>query len=215
MKGSVKIAIIDDHTLFREGLSFLLKRLDFISKIYEASNGGELLANIKEWNPELILMDIEMPEMNGIETTKILSAKFPNIKVVAISMYADEDYYSSMIESGAKGFILKNSKFQEVETAIKEVLGGHTYFSAEIMDSIIGNMYNKKNHSNQKDELSTREIEVLFNICKGKSNLQISEFLNISKRTVDKHRENLLLKTGVNNTAGLVVYAIKNGFFEI
>lgn len=215
MKESVKIAIIDDHTLFREGLSFLLKRLDFISKIYEASNGGELLANINEWNPELILMDIEMPEMNGIETTKVLSAKYPNIKVVAISMYADEDYYSSMIESGAKGFILKNSKFQEVETAIKEVLGGHTYFSAEIMDSIIGNMYNKKNHSTQKDELSTREIEVLFNICKGKSNLQISEFLNISKRTVDKHRENLLLKTGVNNTAGLVVYAIKNGIFEI
>ena len=129
-------------------------------------------------------------------------------------MYAEEEYYSKMIDVGVKGFLLKNSQFEDVQKAILEVSEGNNFFSPEILDRIISNMYKKKDEKAILD-LTEREIEVLYNICKGLSNQEIADLLFISKRTVDKHRENLLLKTGAKNTAGLVVYAIKNGIFEI
>ncbi|MGC9330400.1 MAG: DNA-binding response regulator, partial [Bacteroidales bacterium] len=130
------------------------------------------------------------------------------------SMYAGEDYYSSMIDAGASGFILKNSKFEEVEQAIKTVSEGHSYFSPDIMDAMINKLY-KKRGQKQGSKLSTRETEILYQICKGLSNQEIGKKLYISKRTVDKHRENILIKTGTNNTAELVMYAVKHGIVNI
>jgi len=210
----LKIYLVDDHRLFREGLSLLLSSLDFISTIYEADSGIELLKRIEKNRPDLILMDIEMPEMSGIETCRRVLAQFPEIKIIALSMYSDERYYSQMIEAGAKGFLLKNSKFDDVKSAIEEVMNGHNYFSSEILTNIISNFKHKPNRRNHS-ELSSREIEILLRICQAESNQEIADALFISKRTVDKHRENLLLKTESKNTAGLVIFAVKNGLIEV
>jgi len=214
MTDKIKIYLVDDHNLFREGLKFLLSNDDLISEIYEAENGKDLLENVLDVKPDIILMDIEMPVMNGIEATKETLKIYPKSKVIALSMYGNENFYSEMIDAGAKGFLLKNSKFEDVKKAIADVNEGKNYFSPEILEAIIKNL-NKKKFKKKNTHLTEREIEVLYNICKGLSNQEIADFLFISKRTVDKHRENILLKTQSKNTAGLVIYAIKNEIFEV
>ncbi len=214
MAEKLRIYIVDDHTLFREGLKFLLSKSELISEIHEASNGIEILKNISTIDPDIILMDIEMPELNGIDATKEILELMPDAKIIALSMYSDEIYYSEMIEAGAKGFLLKNSKFEDVMKAIFEVNEGNNYFSPEILDAIIKNM-NKKIKPKVKTGLTKREIDILYNICKGFSNQEIANNQYLSKRTVDKHRENILIKTESKNTAGLVIYAIKNGIFKV
>lgn len=215
MKNNLKVYIVDDHSLFREGLRFLLNSSEYISEIKEAKNGKEFLADVGDFKPDVVLMDIEMPEINGIEATKEALKRFPDLKIVALSMYSDENFYTEMIEAGAKGFLIKNSKFNDVQTAILEAYHDRNYFSPEILSSIVTNL-NRKPKLPEKNELITkRELEVLLSICQGLSNQEISERLIISKRTVDKHRENILFKTQSKNTAELVVFAIKNGYFEI
>ena len=214
MTNKLKIFLADDHNLFREGLKLLLSNNELISDIYEAENGKELLKNILKVKPDIILMDIEMPVMNGIEATKECLKIFPETKVIALSMYGNENFYSEMIDAGAKGFLLKNSKFEDVLKAIIDVNDNKNYFSPEILEAIINNLHKKK-YRKKNTELTEREIEVLYNICKGFSNQEIADLLYISKRTVDKHRENILLKTLSKNTAELVIYAIKNKIFEV
>jgi DNA-binding NarL/FixJ family response regulator len=214
MTESLKIALVDDHDLFREGLFFLLNNQNSKLEIKQASNGHELLELLSTWQADIILMDIEMPIMNGIEASKEVMKKYPDTKIIALSMHANENYYSDMIDAGAKAFLLKNSSFEEVQQAIKAVVEGKNFFSPEILESIIKNL-NHKNNKSQKSDLTQREVEILYNICKGLSNQEIAKMLFISKRTVDKHRENILLKTESKNTAGLVIYAIKNQIFEV
>ena len=214
MNKPLKLALVDDHDLFREGLSFLLNNQNNKPEIKEACNGQELLDLLLNWQTDIILMDIEMPVMNGIEASVAVIKKYPDTKIIALSMHANENYYSEMIDAGAKGFLLKNSSFEDVQQAIKAVMEGRNYFSPEILESIITNL-NRKKHHPSKSDLTHREIEILYNICKGLSNQKIAEELFISKRTVDKHRENILLKTQSKNTADLVIYAIKNHIFEI
>ena len=211
-----KILIVDDHKLFREGLKLLLSNLDYISEVYEAENGQVFLDLIQNGIvPDLVLMDIEMPELDGILATQAVMVTHPEIKIIALSMYGEDAYYYKMIDAGAKGFLLKNSEFDQVKEAIDTVLDGSNYFSEELLYSII-----KKFKTNQKEwsngeELSEREQEILYLICKGYSNQEIAEELFISKRTVDNHRANILFKTNTKNTASLVVYAIKNKLVEI
>jgi len=214
MRNDLKIYIVDDHSLFREGLKFLLESSEYISEIKEAENGRMFLDNIETFKPDVVLMDIEMPEMNGIEATKEALKLMPKLKIIALSMYSDENFYTEMIEAGAKGFLIKNSQFRDVQTAILEVFNDRNYFSPEILSSIVTSL-NRKPEQPESNELTKRELEILINICMGLSNSEIAEHLFISKRTVDKHRENILFKTQSKNTAELVVYAIKNGFFEV
>ncbi len=214
MEHKLKIYLVDDHSLFREGLKFLLNNSIYISEIREAVNGQDFLDHVSEYFPDVVLMDIDMPVLNGIEATQQALKLFPDLKIIALSMYSDENFYTEMIEAGAKGFLVKNSKFNDVETAILEVYNDRNYFSPEILSSIVTKM-NRKQNQPDIDELTKREMEVLLNICLGLSNQEIGEKLNISKRTVDKHRENLLSKTQCGNTAELVIFAIKNKYFEI
>ncbi|MRT94304.1 response regulator transcription factor [Ancylomarina sp. 16SWW S1-10-2] len=214
MSVKLNIFLVDDHSLFREGLRFLLANSNFVAEIKEAKNGQEFLEGLQNFKPDIILMDIDMPIMNGIEATLQAIKNDSHLKIIALSMYSDENFYTEMIEAGAKGFLLKNSQFIDVETAIKEVYNGRNYFSPEILSLIIRGL-NRKTNTPINHELTKRELEVLLNICQGLSNQEISEQLYISKRTVDKHRENILLKTQSKNTAELVVYAIKKGYFEI
>lgn len=212
MKSVLKIAVVDDHELFREGLKFLLEQQMENCEIKEAGNGKDLMILLSGWYADIVLMDIEMPVMNGIESSKEVCKKYPNTKIIALSMHANENYYSEMINAGAKAFLLKNSKFEEVQQAIEAVINDNSFFSTEILESIFKNLSHKYNN---KSDLTQREIEILYNICKGLSNHEIANELCISKRTVDKHRENLLLKTQSKNTASLVVYAIKHHIFEV
>jgi DNA-binding NarL/FixJ family response regulator len=210
----LKIYLVDDHALFREGLRFLLSNFDAVEEIYEAENGKQFVSGLKEKSADVALLDIEMPEMNGIEATREALKICPKLKIIGLSMYSEESYYSSMIDAGASGFLLKNSNFSEVRKAIADVNEGKNYFSAEILQSILTMVVTKKLHPEITD-ITERETEILFYICKGLSNTEIAKKLSISKRTVDKHRENLLQKTQSKNTANLVIYAIKNKYFEI
>ena len=210
-----KVIIVDDHTLFRNGLSLLLNSFDDIEVVAEASNGKEFIENLGKNDADVILMDIDMPEMNGIDATKIAIEKYPEMKIITLSMYGEGEYYYKMINAGVKGFLLKNSDINEVKKAIQVVADGLTYFSEEILYNIVKNIRSINVIESNPDDLSKREIEILVQICKGLSNKEIAELLNISKRTVDKHRENLLSKTHSKNTANLVMYAIKNKIIKV
>jgi DNA-binding NarL/FixJ family response regulator len=159
-------------------------------------------------------MDIEMPEMDGITATRKALELFPDMKKIALSIYGDENYYTNMIRAGAKGFILKNSSIKDVEDAMRNVYEGNNYVSPEILNRLLKGI-EKKGRQDLTDILTEREKEVLYHICKGLSNQDIANVLYLSKRTVDKHRENLLYKTNSKNTAGLVMYAIKNGIVDL
>ncbi|WP_443901151.1 response regulator, partial [Odoribacter laneus] len=206
----LKIYLVDDHKLFREGLKLLLSTQDFVHHIYEASNGREFIESLSLVDCDVVLMDIEMPEMNGIEATREALRLHPDLKIIVLSMYGDEQYYYKMIDAGAKGFMLKNTGIENVITAIKKVAAGENFFSEELLFSILNNMRdsNKTETESPDSEISEREMEILYHVCKGKSNQEIADELFISKRTVDKHRANLLSKTGCRNTAALVMYAI-------
>lgn len=210
----LSVFLVDDHKLFREGLKLLLSGLDCVGEIYEASSGQDFLNALENKFPDIVFMDIEMPDMDGIETTQKTLALYPEIKIIALSMYGEEAYYSKMIEAGVQGFLLKDSDIQEVESAILLVAAGKSYFSQDILFKILQKGSTKKSVS-RSSELTEREKEVLYLICKGLSNQEIANTLLLSKRTIDKHRENLLLKTESNNTASLVIYAIKHGIIEI
>ncbi|WP_430816898.1 response regulator transcription factor [Carboxylicivirga sp. RSCT41] len=212
----VQIFLVDDHRIFREGMKSLIE-MEGVGKVCgEASNGKEFLTAIEDNVPDLVLMDISMPVMNGIETTKFAVERHPDIKVIALSMHGDEEYYYKMIESGVKGFLLKDSGIKEIERAIDSVLDGDSYFSNELLRRIITNINNpdKKEVANTSD-LSKREQEVLVEICNGLTNDEIAEKLFISAQTVKGHRSNLLSKTNCRNSASLVMYAIKNKIIEL
>ncbi len=212
----MKLIIADDHKLFRDGLKILLKRCyNTTFDINEASNGTEFLEMIKREKPDLVLIDIDMPLMNGIEATQKALEIYPDLKIIALTMFGDEEYYYKMIDAGAMGFLLKDSDINEVKTAIDSVLNDKNYFSEEIMLRVIKNIRPRSFVEDKYNQLSDREMEVLEQICKGFSNQEIASKLNISKRTVDKHRANLLEKTNANNTASLVMYAIKHNIIKL
>jgi DNA-binding NarL/FixJ family response regulator len=211
---NISVYLVDDHSLFREGLKLLLSNLDYIDNIYEAENGQQFIDGLVKNHVDIVMLDIEMPVMNGIQAAQKAKEIAPGIKIIALSMYSDENYYLSMIEAGACGFLLKNSSFQEVEKAIIDVYNDKSYISIEILNNIL-KQPQKTNLTNVNEDLTEREAEILLLICKGLTNSEIAERLTLSKRTVDKHRENLLLKTQSKNTANLVIYAIKNGFLKI
>ena len=213
----LKLYIVDDHKLFREGLKLLLSTQDFVQHIYEASNGREFVENLALADCDVVLMDIEMPEMNGIEATEAALRLKPGLKIIVLSMYGDEQYYYKMVDAGVKGFVLKNSGIEKVVAAIRKVADGENYFSEELLMNILSNMREggKSEPEVPDNEISEREMEILYHVCLGLSNQEIADKLFISKRTVDKHRANLLSKTGCKNTAALVMYAIKNKMIDV
>lgn len=211
----IKVFLVDDHKLFLNGLKLLLSSMPGFSVVGEASNGREFLEVYKAADPDVVLMDIAMPEMDGIQASKIALENDPELKIVTLSMYGDQEYYSRMLECGVRGFILKDSDIQEVKLAIQTVADGGNYFSHELLRNLILAKKEKETESFDEEHLSEREMEVLIEICQGLSNNEIADKLFISKRTVEKHRANILLKSGCKNTASLVVYAIKNHLVEI
>lgn len=209
-----RIIITDDHQLFRNGLKILLNAFSDFEVTGEASNGDEFLNLIRENPADVALMDINMPEMDGIEATRKALKICPAIDIIALSMYGEEEYYYKMVDAGAKGFILKDSDISEVREAILTVRKGGSFFSQELLYHVIQKIKHRENES-KTASLSRREKEILLKICEGLSNQEIAETLFISKRTVDKHRANLLGKTNSKNTASLILFAIRHKLIEI
>jgi len=209
-----RIILVDDHQLFRNGLKMLLEASPEFEIAGEASNGEEFLRLVRNCAADIVLMDINMPEMDGIEATKRGLKLCPTIAVIALSMYGEEEYYYKMVDAGAKGFVLKDSDISEVKDAILTVRKGGSYFSQELLYHVIQKFKHRESETKSAN-LSKREKEILLKICEGLSNQEIAETLFISKRTVDKHRANLLGKTNSKNTASLILFAIKNKLIEI
>lgn len=212
----VHIALVDDHSLFRRGLKMLLTSYSDFEVVAEASSGEEFLELMDAAQPDVVFMDYSMGGMNGAETTERALERMPELKVISLTMFGDNAYYSRMASSGAKGFLLKDSEFDEVVEAVSTVCDGGTYFSALLLESISQSLRSVEGLPiDEHDMLSDREVEILVGICQGLSTQEIADRLFISKRTVDKHRANILEKSGCKNTASLVVYAIKNGLVEV
>ncbi|WP_430973704.1 response regulator [Sunxiuqinia rutila] len=214
-KPNYHIMLVDDHTLFRNGLRILLNNLNEYTVSGEAANGQEFLDLLETQTPDLVLLDIDMPVMDGIEAASRAIKKNPDLKIITLSMYGEEDYYYKMVDAGVKGFLLKDSDIQEVKLALETVAEGGTYFSSELLQNLVSSLRSKSQHHEKQNVLSERETEILILICQGFSNQEIADQLFISKRTVDKHRSNILEKSESKNTAQLVMYAIKNQLVEI
>lgn len=212
----IKLYIVDDHKIIRDGIKAMVKHFEDIIVIGEASNGEIACEDLSttSLNPDVILLDINMPMLNGIQTTEKLLVQSPNYHILAISMNHDTLSISKMLKAGALGYILKDSGEEELLEAIRTVANGNTFFSKEVAFSMMSTMVKKntKDITKEGSELSKREIEVLQLIANGFTNKEIGEQLFISPRTVDTHRRNLLQKTGVKNSAGLVNYASKKGY---
>lgn len=211
----IRIFLVDDHDMFRDGVKLLLSSDNLAEVVAEARNGKEFLEKVGQVNPDVVLMDISMPEMDGIEASRLAHEKYPNLKILALTMFGDEKYYYQMIQTGIKGFVLKSAGISELIKAISEVAHGENFFSSELLYKLIQNINASKATSGEAEKLSTREIEVLKLISSGLSNEDMAKQLNISLATVKTHRSNLLSKTASNNTASLIMYALKNKIIEL
>jgi DNA-binding NarL/FixJ family response regulator len=218
MKNDVKVynlMIVDDHALFRNGLRLLLNSFEKFKVVAEASTGVEFLDILEVIPVDIVLLDIEMPEMDGIVAAQKALANYPDLKIITLSMYGDEEYYYKMVDAGVSGFLLKDSDIDEVQAALSAVVDGRNYFSQDLLQSLITRLSHSVDHPDDVGDLTEREIEIVSLICQGLPNVEISEKLFLSKRTVEKHRANILEKTNCRNTASLVMYAIKNRIVKI
>ena len=210
------IIIVDDHLIFRQGLKAMITGENIATISGEASNGVEFLKLLAGNKPDLVLMDIDMPQMNGMIATQKAIELIPDLKIIALTMFGDEEYYSRMIELGVKGFILKSAGIAELERAISDVFKGKSYFSNELLQRIIQNFSKNNTQKIESNKnLSEREIEVLSYICKGLTTDEIAEILHLSPKTIKSHRANLLEKTACKNTPTLILYALKNKIIKL
>jgi DNA-binding NarL/FixJ family response regulator len=214
-----QVIIVDDHKIFRDGLKLLLNEIPNVKVVAEASNGKEFMDLLEIHHPDMVFMDIKMPEMNGIDATQQALLRYPEMKVIILSMSGNEEHFSLSLNVGACAYLLKNSDISEIEKAISAVLEGNNYFSEALLKDLVRKNYimgkEKVMPLENPDNLSHRELEVLQLICKGFSNHEIAKELNISPRTVDGHRANILDKTRSKNSISLAVYAIKKGLVDI
>lgn len=219
MKKPIQIFIVDDHKLVREGLvSIVTEYHEDFKLVGTAGNGVEAFNVISDLpsRPEVVLMDINMPQMNGVECTRKLKKLFPELKVIALTMYNQGLHIKKMLKEGVHGYVLKDCDKNELKDAIIEVAEGGTYFSRGVANEVMMqfSQLRKEMSKGNISLLSPREKEVLSLILKDKSNQEIAEELHISVRTVETHKQNLISKTGANSVAGLVVFALKNNVLE-
>jgi DNA-binding NarL/FixJ family response regulator len=218
-KTAPKVIIVDDHMLFREGMKLLVETEGLGEVVAEAENGQIFLDLLAVISPDLVLMDLEMPVMGGLEATKKALLLKPDLKIIALTMLSERDYYTDMIRAGAMGFVLKTSGKQVLENAIKTVIGGESYFSEELLYRIASKSGQTKpdirGHSRMSVPFTDKEREVLHCLCTGLSANEIACKLCKSLKTIEAHRAKLLQKTDTKNTINLVLYSIRNNLVEI
>ncbi|RMG20292.1 MAG: DNA-binding response regulator [Bacteroidetes bacterium] len=218
----ITIVIADDHPLYRKGVISLLETQEPYRLLGEASNGIELIKLVDTLNPEVVITDINMPQMDGIEATRQLIKKYPALKVLALSMHDEEKLIAEILKAGAKGYLLKNTDKTELINAIATIMRGEIYFNYSISTYLLSKFINRERGpaeqsptQMEENSLTEREMEILLMIVEEElTNEKIAQRLSISKRTVDTHRKNLLIKLGVNNTVGLVKAAYRKGLIK-
>lgn len=211
MSTKMSIAVVDDHALFREGLVSLLKEYKEFDIVLQASNGKELLDGLKKNKPQIVVLDIQMPVMDGIETTIQLRKKYPNIKIIILTMHNEEGLIFDLMGKGANGFLPKDKSVEFLVDAIYAVLEKGYYYNEDITKAVLTGVRNNSTikKSFYQAPLTEREIEIVKLICKQYTSREIGEILNLSSRTVEAHKNNILRKTKSINTAGIVLYAIE------
>lgn len=208
----IKILLSDDHKLFRQGLRTLLEKQSDMTVTGEADNGISTIELSEKLLPDVILMDISMPDMNGIEATKRIISNNPAIKIIALSMHSDKRFITEMLKSGASGYLLKDSAFEELSIAIRTVMKNQSYLSSTITDIVIRDYINIKNKENSAFTLlSSREREVLQLLSEGKTTKEIALCLQVSNKTIETHRKQIMDKLNIYSMAELTKYAIREG----
>ncbi len=213
----IRVVLADDHTILREGIRSLLEPEDHIEVVGEAETGKEAVQKVEELEPDVILMDISMPEMNGIKATSEISEKYPDVKILILTMHDEEGYVQPIIKAGASGYVIKRTATRELVSAIEAVVQGNTILHPSVTDRLLegessaggskdGDMY---------DGLTDRELEVLTLIAEGLTNQEIADELYISIKTVQAHRANIMDKLGLNDRVALTKYAIKKGLISL
>ena len=214
----IKVAIADDHTLFRDGIKSLLTSATNIKIVGTYENGLELMENIPFADPDIILTDISMPGPSGIEITKMLMDKFPHLKIIILSMHLNQDFVCNSVRAGAKGYLPKDIRKDELLKAIEKVFLGETYFTKEVNDVLMQSLINRNQEELENEKLKSltkREIEIITMVSEGLINKEIANQLNISVRTVDAHKGNILHKLGLKSNVDLVKFAIKHRLISI
>lgn len=220
MKHVINIAVAEDQVLFRECFVANIQKFEHINVIAEAGNGKELIAQLTKMKelPDMVLLDLSMPEMNGLETTKYLKEHMPDLRIIVLSVHGDEKYVVSMVQHGVNGYLAKDAELDTVVKAIDSVYEKGFFFNDTMLRGLQSGGLQKKykiSRFNVLDSITRREREVLELICKEFTTQEIAEKLFLSVRTVDGHRNNLLEKTGARNTAGLVIFALKNDLVSL
>jgi DNA-binding NarL/FixJ family response regulator len=213
----IKIAIADDYKIFREGLKVGLSADDAMEVVLEADNGEDLMKGLETITPDVILMDLKMPLMDGMEATREVRKKYPSIKVLVVSMYEDDKFIIHLMENGANGYLLKNTEPDEIRRSIYSVHENGYYFNDLVNKALLKKLVLKNNLKpsfNQNVELTEREQEVLKLICEEKTAAEIAKEIFLSPRSVEGIRQRLIEKVGVRNSAGLVMFAVKNGLVD-
>ena len=214
----IKVFIVDDHKIFREGLKLLLSTIKGVVVCGEAPNGKIFLDMLNTILPDIVFMDINMKEMDGIEATQKALAVYPSLKIIALSSFEDEEYFNKMTDVGVRGYLLKNSLKDDFEKAINKVSEGYNYYSDELIIKLTQKITQKERAFKkpiEQVEFTKDEKELLKYICQGLTNKQIADLIHLSSRTIEAHRARLLDKTDTKNSVALAVYAISNKLVEL
>ena len=216
MTTQIRVLLADDHKQVRAGIRSLLARLPDVEVIAEASDGREAIRFVEKNEPQIVLMDLAMPELNGLEATQHLTRTFPKVRVIILSIYADEEHVYQALCAGAAGYLLKGAATEELELAIRSVARGETYLSPPVSKPVIMEYIRRTNAGrNSRERLSPRQTQILKLIAEGKTTKQVALELAISVKTVETHRSALMMRVGVRDVAGLVRYAVRIGLVDL
>jgi DNA-binding NarL/FixJ family response regulator len=212
---TIQIIIADDHQIVRQGLRTLLEREPDMEVVAEAEDGRRTVTLAREYVPQVIVMDVEMPDMNGIEATMQILTEFPQIKVIALSMYSDRRFVTNMLKAGASGYLLKDCAFEELSQAIRLAMANRIYLSPGVADVVVRDYVSPIPTQSVFSVLTNREREVLQLLSEGKRTSRIAELLHISIKTVETHRQQIMHKLGMRSVAELTKYAIREGLTSL
>jgi DNA-binding NarL/FixJ family response regulator len=214
---SIKILLADDHKITREGLRALLEKQKDMEVVAEAKDGRTAVSLAEELRPEVVIMDVSMPDLNGVQATRQIVGRVPNVKIIGLSMHSDSLFVTEMLKSGALGYLLKDCAFEELTQAIRTVIAGNTYLSPSISGVVVNDYLHRlaKVDLNESDVLTDREIEVLQLMAEGNSTKQIALKLHISVKTVETHRRQVMNKLDIYTIAELTKYAIRKGLTSL
>jgi Response regulator containing a CheY-like receiver domain and an HTH DNA-binding domain len=217
LHGNIKVIIADDHEIFRDGLRIMLQKHQNINLVAEAGDGRELIDQVEQWVPDIVISDVKMPRMDGVTAARYLARHYPQVGIIALTMFDEEDLIIDMLEAGAKGYLLKNADKHEIVEAVKSVYNQEPYYcrhtSNKLAQMVAKSKFNPyKQHT--RPEFNERESEIITDICNGLTSKQIAEKIFLSVRTVEGIRMKIMEKMEVKNTAGIIIYAIKHGLYK-